>query len=258
MNSLIKRGLTKLRERRGRCDATLAHHGLTHTFSLSRARLHHHLELAIDRLAKGDCLDAGSGRAPYRRLLATRCSRLTSVDVEDRGSGLDLLADIQNMPEVASQSFDTVLCSQVLEHVPRPWDAISEITRVLRPNGRLLLTVPHLSMLHEVPHDYYRYTEFGLRYLCTRAGLQPESLKPTGGLFCFLGHTASLVWMSTIGTLPGLFWVSWLLNQLLLVKVLGILDRVLGLPALFPCDYLLIARKPPISDEGGEACNGTD
>lgn len=250
INSAIQRLLVKLRERRGRCDDALALRGMTHTFSLARTRLHQHLDFAIRQYAQGDALDAGSGRGPYRQLLAAQCNRVISVDVEERGAGLDQLADIQNMPEIATDSFDTVLCSQVLEHVPRPWDAISEITRVLRPGGRLLLTVPHLSMLYELPHDYYRYTEFGLRYLCTRAGLIPESIKPTGGLCCFLGHTASLVWMSTLGALPGLFWPGWLINQLTLVKLLGLLDRCLGLPALFPCDYLLIARKPTTSSRG--------
>lgn len=243
MAEMTARVLENLRERRGTLDDRLTRQGLAHTFSLARHRLHQRLKAAIAVHVRDDCLDAGSGRSPYKELLLAHGRSLTSIDIEDRAGELDLAADIQNMPGVADASFDTVLCSQVLEHVPRPWDAMAEFARVLRPGGRVLLTVPHLSMIHESPHDYYRYTRYGLRSLCERAGLEVELVQPTGGLFCFLSHTASLVWMSTVGALPALFWFAWGINYLLFVLFFGALDHFLGVPALFPCDYLLIARK---------------
>ena len=162
--------------------AALSGRGLAHTFSLARRRLHRAVAAAIAEHAAGDCLDCGSGRSPYRALLAERGASVTSVDVEDRSGEIDLLADIQEMPQIADSSFDTVLCTQVLEHVPRPWRAMAELARVLRPGGRLILSVPHLSAVHEAPHDFYRYTRHGLETLSAEAGLEVERIEPTGGL----------------------------------------------------------------------------
>jgi SAM-dependent methyltransferase len=233
-----------LRTRRRRLDDQLARRNFAHTFSLARDCLHRALSAAIAQYASGDCLDAGSGRSPYKRLLMAQADSVTSIDVEDRAGEIDLIADIQDLHPFADASFDTILCSQVLEHVPHPWEALSEFARVLRPGGCLVLSVPHLSMIHEAPHDDYRYTRFGLQALSERAGLTVECLNPTGGLFCFLAHNASVVFTSTIGSLPGLQWLCWFVNYVLLVRGMSLVDRVLGLKSVYPCDYLLVARKP--------------
>lgn len=233
-----------LRQRRRRLDDELARRNLAHTFSLARDRLHRSLSASIANYSSGDCLDAGSGRSPYKRLLMAQADSVVSIDVEDRAGEIDLIADIQDLHPFADASFDTILCSQVLEHVPRPWEALSEFSRVLRPGGCLLLSVPHLSMIHEAPHDYYRYTRFGLQTLAERAGLTVEHLEPTGGLLCFLAHNASVVLTSTLGSLPGLQWLCWFVNYVLLVRGMSPVDRVLGLKSVYPCDYLLVARKP--------------
>ena len=236
--------LSFLKQQRSLLEDALSQRGLCHTLSLPRHRLHVHLKDLIERHARGAGLDAGSGRAPYREFLRRRCGTVTGIDVEVRGDGVDHVGDIQNMPEIASDSIDTILCTQVLEHVPRPRDALREMKRVLRPGGVAILSVPHLSIIHEAPHDYFRYTRFGMQELCGGAGLEVVELTPTGGLICFLGHGASSALMTTVGAIPGLRWMVWPVNYLLLVRLLGLVDRLLGLPAIYPCDYVLLARKP--------------
>jgi hypothetical protein len=103
-----------LRRSRRELDDVLARRGLAHTFSLARARLHALSQLVADH-AQGDCLDAGSGRSPYKCLLQQYGSRVLSVDVEDRCGQLDLVADLQEMPQVATESMQTILCTQVLD-----------------------------------------------------------------------------------------------------------------------------------------------
>jgi hypothetical protein len=107
----------------------------------------------------------------------------------------------------------------------------------------MILTVPHLSVMHEVPHDYYRFTQFGLCALCEDAGLDVVEVEATGGLFTFLGHGASGLMMSTLGTLPFVRWPVWLTNYVFLVLLLGLVDRAFGMPRLYPCDHLLVARR---------------
>lgn len=226
-------------------DDVLTQRGLSHTFSLARYRLRRYISRSISQYAGGACLDAGCGRSPYRSMLADRASSVVSLDVEDRGGGADLIGDVQKLTEIEDASFETVFCSQVLEHVPRPWEAISEFARVLRPGGRLILTVPHLSVIHEAPHDYYRYTRYGLNALCEAAGLQIEKVEPTGGLISFLSHGCSWALMCTAGSLPLLRWPVWLLNYIFLVRALDLVDRVLGMASRYPCDQMLVACKSP-------------
>lgn len=82
----------------------------------------------------------------------------------------DMVGDVMNMQAVADAAYDAVICLAVLEHVPRPWDAMREMRRALAPGGTLLLYVPFLSPYHAM-HGYYgdffRYTEDGIRSLCS-------------------------------------------------------------------------------------------
>ena len=65
----------------------------------------------------------------------------------------------------AENSFDLVCMMEVLEHISTPHLAISEIYRVLKPSGTLIMSTPFLFGIHDAPHDYYRYTKYGLMYL---------------------------------------------------------------------------------------------
>lgn len=78
-------------------------------------------------------------------------------------------------------SIDSALCTEALEHCPDPGSLLMEVHRVLKPGGSLLLTVPFLWPLHEVPHDWCRYTPFALRDLLESAGFQVEELRALGG-----------------------------------------------------------------------------
>jgi SAM-dependent methyltransferase len=237
-----------LRRRRARLDAWLAQRGLAHTFALPVYQLHRRTLPLIEGWGSGPCLDAGAGRSPWRPTLEARGIAVFSLDVEARGEGVDLIADLQHMPQVADASMATVLCTQVLEHLPRPWDAVAELARVLRPGGHLILSVPHLSMLHEVPHDYFRFTRYGLESLLSARGLRVMRIEESGGLVSLLCHALSMLWMTTLGCVPGLRWPAWLVNYLVLVRAGGWLDACIGLPRLYPCNYVLLARR-----EGGGA-----
>ncbi|MEX2288081.1 MAG: class I SAM-dependent methyltransferase [Planctomycetaceae bacterium] len=241
MTAFVLGLLDVLRQKRRALEDSLTRAGIAHTLSPARYRLHRAIARAIDEYARGDCLDAGSGRSPYKQLLLANGASLVSIDVEDRAGQVDRIADLQDMPQIADGSFDTIVCTQVLEHLPRPWQAVREMRRVLRPAGKLIVTVPHLSIIHEAPHDYYRFTCYGLKALCEQSDLEVIRLEPTGGLFSFLGHSASLVLMCTVGAIPGMRWISWGLNYVF-VRLIELLDRCFGLPELYPCDYLLVAR----------------
>lgn len=134
-------------------------------------------------------LDAGAGEARYRPLF----ERVRYVALDDgRGdprwdyTRLDVAGDLMRLP-FRNGAFDAVLCTETLEHLRDPTDFLAEVARVLRPGGRLYMTAPQSFKEHQQPHDYFRYTRYGLRLLLERAGLAPVSVEPEGGYFAFLG-----------------------------------------------------------------------
>jgi SAM-dependent methyltransferase len=120
--------------------------------------------VTLDRFVRrhastGRTLDIGAQNGPYAALFPNRLA----LDIQ-RGSGVQVLADAQALG-IATGVFDVVLCTEVLEHLPEPQKAIDEMFRVLRPGGTLLLTTRFLFPIHDAPHDYFRFTKYGLRHL---------------------------------------------------------------------------------------------
>ena len=83
---------------------------------------------------------------------------------------------------------DRVLSVVVLEHTPEPGQVIEEFHRVLKPEGSVHLVVPLMWEEHQRPHDYFRYTSAGIRYLLERSGFRILSIRPVGGFFWQLGR----------------------------------------------------------------------
>ncbi len=134
-------------------------------------------------------LDAGAGNAPYRPLFE-HCDYVThdwSASPHESARRADVLSDITSLP-LADAELDLVLCTEVLEHVAEPAAALAELARVLRPGGRVVLTVPFVMELHEEPYDFYRYTPHGLRHLLISAGLTDVEVRPLTGWYSTLSH----------------------------------------------------------------------
>ncbi len=130
-------------------------------------------------------LDAGAGEARHGDLFAQQ--RYVPVDlaigdVSWDYSKIATLADLSALPFRAN-TFAAALNIVTLEHVREPAEVIREIARVLEPGGRVLLVVPHEWEVHQAPHDYFRYTRYGLRHLLERADLKVERITAVGGYF---------------------------------------------------------------------------
>jgi SAM-dependent methyltransferase len=130
--------------------------------------------------ARGRMLDCGCGKVPFYEMYRKHVSSLTCIDWNDTGYS-DRTVDLSGPLPFEPASFDTVLLSDVLEHIAEPEALMAEIARVLAPKGSLILTVPFLYHVHEAPHDYYRYTRFALRKLCDDSGLDVRELSAYGG-----------------------------------------------------------------------------
>jgi ubiquinone/menaquinone biosynthesis C-methylase UbiE len=128
----------------------------------------------------GRVLDVGCGSSPYRQLLAADAIYI-GVD-RRRQPHAALLAVAEALP-FADGSFDGVMCTEVIEQTPRPWQMIAELARVLRPGGRLYLTAPFDWHFFDEPHDYFRFTTHGVRALLDDAGFEVVEMEKVGGMF---------------------------------------------------------------------------
>lgn len=109
---------------------------------------------------RGRILELGVGDDPYASIWDATTVRL-DIDAE---LGPDVVGDAHCLP-FRSGVFDWVVASQVFEHLHSPWIAANELERVTNSNGQILVAVPFLYPLHQVPHDYFRYTRWGLERL---------------------------------------------------------------------------------------------
>jgi len=132
------------------------------------------------RYIKGVVLDAGSGRSErYKHFF--NFDKYIKLDI-DSAHGVDIVGSIENIP-AESESFDSVISTQVLEHVKNPQKAIEEFYRVLKPGGHCLITVPQSSELHEEPNDFFRFTKFGLEELVKKSGFKIILMEKRGGFW---------------------------------------------------------------------------
>lgn len=145
---------------------------------------------AADSLPPGAVvLDVGAGDAPYRELFA-HCEYVTTDWTEsghEQAIEVDLVASADALP-IADAAADAVLLTQVLEHVSEPEVVLQEMARVLHPEGRLFLTVPFAWELHELPHDYWRFTPASLTRLLESAGFHELAIEPRTDCFTTLAQ----------------------------------------------------------------------
>src|SRR5262245_24762555 len=160
---------------------------------------------SVKSLFVGNILDVGCGMKPYQRLLGGDADRWIGIDFETTASGrsaANVFGSAFQLP-FREAEFDTVLTTQVLEHVTTPDALIREGSRLLKPGGHLVLTAPQTNPLHEEPHDYYRYTCHGLKALTEQCGLQVLEVRPLGGAIATVGQM--IVWhLNWMQRIPGL------------------------------------------------------
>ena len=197
----------------------------------------------LRKYLRGKLLDVGCGHMPYKELISSQIDTYDSLDIESRTKGVTYIGDVQNMGIINSAKYDSAICFEVLEHVPDPFKAVSEIARILKKNGVVILSVPHLSRLHEVPYDYYRYTEYGLRNILKKNNLKIIKIIPRGGLFVFLGHQFSNLFVSLFWHIHIIKHIVFFLNKWLVVFPCYYLDKLIDKNKLFAAGYTCVAIK---------------
>jgi ubiquinone/menaquinone biosynthesis C-methylase UbiE len=187
-------------------------------------------------------LDVGSGGSSYGRYFPNRLS----IDIDPRRMP-DIVGDAHNLP-FQNESYDFVLCTEVIEHVKNPRQVVGEIARVLKPGGMVVLSTRFLFPIHDAPHDYWRFTEYGMRELFTDwdiIELRPETINfsTMAVLFQRIGFQTTL---KANKILKFFIYVrAWILDHMnwLIEKTYGDIGRKTEVSHLMASGYYIAAKK---------------
>lgn len=138
----------------------------------------------IPLYVKGKLLDLGCGSVPLFHVYRKYVNDIICVDWENtihKNKFLDFECDITKKLIFKDGEFDTIILSDVLEHIPNPEFLWTEMARILSPNGIIIINVPFLYWIHEKPYDYFRFTEFALRHYVNTSNLKLLQLEAIGG-----------------------------------------------------------------------------
>jgi SAM-dependent methyltransferase len=200
---------------------------------------------AIPKWVSGDLADLGCGKAPLLGAYRDRCTSILLADWANSHHSnplLDLRIDLNEpLSPLAANSFDVVILSDVLEHIREPAALMTEISRVLKPGGRLLLNVPFAYWIHDAPYDYYRYTRFALERFAQQSGMQVIELVPLGGWIEVMGD----LWCKLL-VYARMSFLAVVIHRATIAFHRTSLGRRLALRSgkVLPLGYGLIARKP--------------
>lgn len=178
--SEVQTGLERIRS----AEVSASHH---HYIVLSLLNVW--METVAAPMARGLVLDYGCGGQPYRRLLERYAAGYIGADVAAAaGVTPDVVLTPGEPAPLPEACVDTILSTQVLEHVYDFHAYLADCKRLLRPGGKLILSVPMHWRHHEMPYDYWRFTRFGLERSLESSRFRILDLRPCGGVFAMLGQ----------------------------------------------------------------------
>jgi SAM-dependent methyltransferase len=181
----------------------------------------------------GLALDLGSGTSPYSELVASVGLDLRTLDITPE-TNPDYVGTA-DATGLETASVDLVICTQVIEHVESPSDALREIARILRPGGQLILTAPHVWFFHPHPTDYWRFTQQGIVQLLDSAGLRPKELLAQGGSVAAFCQIVNFLGYGVMGKLGAPVYAT--------MNALAGLDRLVA-NDLFCLNFACLAERP--------------
>lgn len=183
-------------------------------------------------LAKGRLVDVGCGQKPFRHLFENIDSYY-GVDIGEN-SQADLICDVLDL-KIEDDSADSVLCTQVLEHVNEPNTLISEISRICRKEAVVLLTAPHISRIHLEPYDFFRFTKYGLKHLFEKNGFEIIAIEEMGGFFLTMAYLTNFYLRKKLGPF------SYAVNPV--INLLYVPIRYIDKNKNHAFNYLVVAKK---------------
>lgn len=210
------------------------------TAKISRKKLDEHVSKYG---GNSKTLEVGAyGKPSYSRFFTNKIG----LDVRE-GPGVDVVASVYELP-FEDNTFETVLCMVVMEHLEYPPQAIAEMKRVLKPGGRIIVSVPFLFPIHDSPGDYWRFTKYGLQLLFKDWEIEVLQAETTMNetfavLLQRVGYQSQFYANSFMKVL--IFGLAWILSRMptMTKHVYGDLTKTYKEPEAFTSSFFLVAKK---------------
>ena len=151
----------------------------------------------LSHFIKGRILDIGSGPNGGRYKNFFSGNDYITLDINPDYNP-DIVGSALKIPE-PDNSFDGVVCFQVLDYLNHPAQAIKEMRRVLKPDGHGLISIPQSNELHDEPHDYWRFTKYGIKVLLSEAELEIIKILPRGGFWTLKTQNTTRYFIDLLG-----------------------------------------------------------
>ena len=200
---------------------------------------------ALQQHARGRLLDLGCGKVPLYAAYRGLVDDVVCVDWSNSlhgGKHVDFVRDLNQDLDLEPESFDTVVLSDVLEHIRRPERLLEQVRTLLRPGGAVIVGVPFFYWIHEEPHDFFRYTRFALTDMATASGLEVCSVDEAGGAPEILADLVGKLMSPVPLAQRGFVACARSLRRTRLGRKLS--ERT---KRRFPLGYMMVARRPAVS-----------
>ena len=204
-----------------------------------------HYQRFIPAFVRGRLLDLGCGTVPLYETYKNYCTDVTCVDWSNtphKNDHVDVYCDLTEPLPFENESFDSIILSDVLEHIPAPEVLLCEMFRVLSRGGVALINVPFYYWLHESPYDYYRYTEFALNRFASLTGFTVITLNSIGGVPEILTDIHAKYWLTHFCGKFISISVQKAMSFFLKTRMGKRISEKTG--KLFPLGYFLVIQKP--------------
>ncbi len=187
-------------------------------------------------ILNGEILDLGGNiKSGYQDLIRGQ-HKFTAVNIDPKTNS-ELVFDIEKKFPLPDESFDNVLCLNVLEHIFNYKNVLDESFRVLKKGGQIIIATPFLHYIHASPYDYFRYTDSALKKILESSGFEVEQIKPLGGqIFSVQQNFFNLIFPSFL--VKGLQVLAKVVD-----RILSVTPRYRELNKITPLGYFTIARK---------------
>lgn len=190
----------------------------------------------------GVVLEVGAGGDYLKNDLKSMYDEWISLDYDLRSDSIDLRGDGQQLP-FKDEIFDTIISIDVLEHVPNPEKFVSELFRVIKPGGNVILSTPFFFYLHEEPYDFFRFSKYGLRTIFERNGFSVIDIMPTAGVIAIIGLIISIFITKTFRFSKTILKLLLKINRFIQLKLLLPIDNKLDKNKRFAQGHFIIAKK---------------
>lgn len=186
---------------------------------------------------EGKTLDLGAGSGKYRNIIKEKAEEYIAFDIAP-GENIDVVGDALNLP-FSKDTFDTIISTQVLEHVEKPWIMAKEIGRVLKTGGICILTAPFLEPFHQDPSDFFRYSAQGIQSLFENENFEVIECSTYGRLFSVISGFFRFLWFNPFKkTKKGAYFATHLMSS-----TANFLDKFIDNKIIYSDVYIVAKKK---------------